>query len=231
MKLQDNNFNARLRYSYVLFVMSLVFFILLQLMTFFVALDGGYDSQSAFVFMTVPLLGPLFCSIQLLLAGTGSPAILILLFLSYTFTLLGWARFRDQYKTDCRIDGHSTAVRDIGGVSLNQLHSLKSQPVQKLKSQPAAQPKPIQPTASAQKPRSAPAPKPIPLTEPTPTPKTVPAQKPLPAPKSISQPVPKRDSASVKTAEAPKNANKPKTGIGEKYDKILDDVLSILNKY
>lgn len=204
----------------ILLAMSLIIFLLYQFMAFFVALNGGYDTRDAFVFAVVPLLGPLFCCFQLMLAGAGWPAILLLLFASGSVTALGWAYFRDRYKKG----GQAAELRpDDQDVPLTKPHVLGPQSLPDIVCSPKPQPIPENmPFPKPQPmPENMPAPKPVRLPETSPKPKAAPA---------VNQNNITRELKS-ENVKPPQTAGKTDADLTEKYGEVLKDVLSILNKY
>jgi hypothetical protein len=220
-----------LGFSRFLFAMAVIMILLLQLMSFFVALNGGYNIRHALVFMLVPMIGPLFCCFQLMLAGTGAPMILVALFVPCSLSILGWARICD----DCKNAFNS-------GIDFNGSQYNKNVPLKILSEQTLPK------NSSSQTIKPMPKPQPLPVDSPPPKPQPLPINSPPPKP----QPLPikpenlrqKNDKTEIQTvkqttviptkdetkARDQRIIDPPKTGVPE-YDNALRDVLSILNKH
>ena len=204
-----------LGFSRFLFAMAIVMVLLLQIMSFFVALNGGYSTRHALVFVLVPMVGPLFCCFQLMLAGTGAPLILLLLFVPCSLSILGWARICDNCKNVLRSGFYFNGNHNDINIPLKILYEQK-----------------LPKNTTAQTIKTTKKPQPLPVTNPPPKPQQLP-----------TKPVNYRtedDKTEIKTVKQTieyetkvhdkKNIDPPKTGDPE-YDNALRDVLSILNKH
>lgn len=211
-----------LGFSRFLFALAVIMVLLLQLMSFFVALNGGYTAQHAFVFMMVPMVGPLFCSFQLMLADAGAPMILIMLFVPCSLSILGWARICDNCKNVLSPGFDFKSNQYDSNISLKML-SEQTLPKNSIKPTPKPQPLPV--TGPSPKPQ------PLPVTSPPPKPQPLKIK-----PVNHSKENDKTEIKTVKQTEkfetkvhVKNNIDLPKTGDTE-YDNALRDVLSILNK-
>lgn len=226
------------RLSRLLLIVTFMFVFILQGMCFFVALDGGYDSDRALIFSLIPLAGPLFCGFQLVIAGTGTPLILFALFIPCALPALGSAYFSDQYKL--AVYEASKPENPVLPDALDILtrnpekkrfdYDLESQP----KAPPAAQPLPVK--------QPAPEPRPLPVkpekTQPQPVKKNGETNNAVKQPLERATVKTENDIPYLqKTEEYQKISSEPSPrGTGsdresnEEYDKMLRDVLSILNK-
>ncbi|HBT63320.1 MAG TPA: hypothetical protein DEB10_01485 [Ruminococcaceae bacterium] len=191
--------------SRFLLVMSVLFILLLQGMTFFIAVDGGYNITRSLLLSLIPIIGPLICGFQLALAGVGSPLILLALFIPCVVTALGCAYFNDQYANDILVHNKEENEKRLPEINtdllksgINKIHEPKPQTL---------------PTTVPSKPQ------PLPVKTPEVRPQTLP----------IPRPDVKTDKYETKEKKPVDTILTAKTGHDE-YDKALQDVLSILNK-
>jgi len=85
----------------VSFSFGMVVLATVQALTYFMAVDAGFENTNAIVITAIPLAGPLFLAVQLLIVGEGIPAVL--------FILAGCAGFMIAYAAN-RLDCHRLAV-------------------------------------------------------------------------------------------------------------------------
>lgn len=93
------------RVSRISLIILTLLILILQVMTFFVALNGGYDGQKSLILALIPVLGPLVGGFQLMFAGVGSPLVLFSLFVPCLFTLIYAAYYHDEYAKSSRVLG------------------------------------------------------------------------------------------------------------------------------
>ncbi len=86
------------RLSIFMLFFSIILLIILQFMCFFVAINAGYDEYSSLLFSLVPVAGPVYCAVELFRSGAGEPVILLVLFLSFLTNFVGFFYFRRKYK-------------------------------------------------------------------------------------------------------------------------------------
>lgn len=208
------------RMSRILLAFSIIFIVILQIMTFYIAVDGGLNTFRAIAMSLVPILGPVSCGFQLVFAGAGSPLILLVLFIPSVITILGRAYFCDEYKNSLigLENGNDNDIHEL------ELLRLENQEVSNEENEPQLLPKI----------NHEPKPEPLPKVESEPKPQSLPEITPNTKPQPL--PIPKPQKKTIKVAETnSENINRKsehavsETGVKE-YDKALNDVLSILNK-
>ncbi|MDD2362270.1 MAG: hypothetical protein PHH84_04845 [Oscillospiraceae bacterium] len=205
----ENSFVC-IRFSRILLALSIILTLLLQGMTFFVAVNAGYEEMNSLIYAAVPYIGPLICCFQLILSGIGSPLIILALLIPCFLTMVGWAYLRDEY----------TRILYSESISEAEIQSKKYG-----FTTPQPKPSPI--------PEFQPKPKPMPI--PVPKPETLP--QPQPIKKPVIQPPPAQQETELHEAHAynvkPNETNEAaaaKKTVDEEYNKALQDVLAILNK-
>ena len=220
--------------SRILLTMAVVLTIILQVMTFFVALHGGYENLRALIFSLIPYLGPVFCGVLLVIAKTGAPFVLFALIFPCALTLSGWLYFRKEI---IRMETEFIPKKIVKPMPEPQPLTIALPKQQKaMEFQPIPKPQPM----PFPKPKPEPKPMPVPVPGQEPKPIPVPGPKPgprMPEPKPVPLTVSKQADTDRKLpVRAEKQASNPasevvpkKTGV-EEYDKALQDVLLILNK-
>lgn len=197
-------------YRRLLLGLGVAVLMLWQAATAFTALNAGVLLNHAVLMAAVPVIGPLFCMMQMLLAGAGSPLVLLLLFAAVLLLFLGSAYYRDR---ELRGEG---APESAGAAAFTALTENNGQTVRMPETPARPVPRPIPPAPIPSTPFSSPRPRPIPM-PPQPGPAVQPLQK-------VSQPAPMP--APLENAPAEKQAVRS----GPAEDPVLKDVLSILNK-
>ena len=81
-------------------------------MTYFVAINGYYDHQTALLFAMVPVFGPLYCIIQLFLLKTGSPIILLVLMVPFLLTSFCSISYRNEYAKASKATDNTQNIRN-----------------------------------------------------------------------------------------------------------------------
>ena len=89
----------------VSFSFGMVLLIVLQAITYFMAVDAGFQNTNAIIVAAAPLAGPLFLAVQLLIVGEGIPVVL--------FVLSGCVAMTLSYAAN-RIDCYRLAVAATG---------------------------------------------------------------------------------------------------------------------
>lgn len=194
------------RVSRLLLILSVLLLALLQVMTFFVALNGGYLTSRALIMAIVPALGPLFCAFQLLLAGTGAPLVLVLIFAPSALAL--WASL--TVREHCTCEGEEMPFLPVSDFTPTPIDTFRVRVPQPVIETAAATTESTIPVAASVK-----EPVIVAAASSRPSASTAPD---APMPSAVTAPVP-----------APAAAPERRTG-NEEYDRALQDVLSILNK-
>lgn len=108
------------RISITLLLFSIFLLLILQFMCFFVAINAGYDEYRALILSLVPVVGPVYCAVELGRSGAGEPVILLVLFLSFLTNFGGFLYFRRKFKKSLYSEATDLNDNFVNPVSLEQ---------------------------------------------------------------------------------------------------------------